>query len=74
MRREEPEPGLDPVRTAARSVNLPAGPEWSALSPGNMAKEGLMNPSKNAPRRGKKVELSPESLETRALLTGGTAT
>ncbi len=31
-----------------------------------------MNPSKNAPRRGKKVELGPESLETRSLLTGGT--
>jgi hypothetical protein len=37
-----------------------------------MAKEGLMNPSKNAPRRGKKVELNPETLESRALLTGGT--
>ncbi len=31
-----------------------------------------MNPSKNAPRRGKKVELGPETLETRSLLTGGT--
>ena len=31
-----------------------------------------MNPSKSAPRRGKKVELSPETLETRSLLTGGT--
>ncbi len=31
-----------------------------------------MNPSKNAPRRDKKVELNPESLETRTLLTGGT--
>jgi len=31
-----------------------------------------MNPSKNVPRRGKKLELNPESLETRTLLTGGT--
>lgn len=31
-----------------------------------------MNPSKNAPRRGNKVELNPEPLESRSLLTGGT--
>ena len=31
-----------------------------------------MNPSKNAPRRGKKRSSSPELLETRSLLTGGT--
>lgn len=31
-----------------------------------------MNPSKNAPRHGKKLKLGPETLETRSLLTGGT--
>src|SRR4051812_8874808 len=65
-------------RTRTRSKPLPDHAEFAGRPgvvgpfPGELAKEGHMNSPKNAPRRVKKLELYPESLETRSLLTGGT--